>query len=113
MGKDLAERVEQDKLVKGATKAGTRFIGTLPGKIITGAATAGAVATLAATHKELPAQIPEIPLDVLTPGLSIEITYKGPVDKPTEAMITFKYSEDITGGGWRKATGPDGRKPAG
>ncbi len=88
--------------MKGATEAGKSFIGTLPGKIITGAAAAGAVATLAATHKELPAQIPEIPLDVLTPGLSVEITYKGPVDKPTEAMITFKYSEQAPGGGGEK-----------
>ena len=102
LGKDLAEKVKQDKLVKGATEAGKSFISTLPGKIITGAAAAGAVATLAATHKELPAQIPEIPLDVLTPGLSIEITYKGPVDKPTEAMITFKYSEQSPGTGGEK-----------
>jgi hypothetical protein len=98
LGKDLVEKVKQDKLVTGATEAGKSFIGTLPGKIITGAAAAGAVATLAATHKELPAQIPEIPLDVLTPGLSVEITYKGPVDKPTEAMITFKYSEQAPKG---------------
>jgi hypothetical protein len=102
LGKDLVEKVKQDKLVKGATEAGKSFIGTLPGKIITGAAAAGAVATLAATHKELPAQIPEIPLDVLTPGLSVEITYKGPVDKPTEAMITFKYSEQAPKGDGEK-----------
>ena len=103
LGKELVANVKQDKLVKGATEAGKSFIGTLPGKIITGAAAAGAVATLAATHKELPAQIPEIPLDVLTPGLSVEITYKGPVDKPTEAMITFKFAEQAPkGSGDRK-----------
>ena len=103
LGKELVEKVKQDRLVKGATEAGKSFIGTLPGKIITGAAAAGAVATLAATHKELPAQIPEIPLDVLTPGLSVEITYKGPVDKPTEAMITFKLTEQAPkGSGDRK-----------
>ena len=107
LGKDLQEKVKQDKLVKGATEAGTNFIGTLPGKIITGAAAAGAVATLAALHKELPAQVPEIPLDVLTPGLSVQITYKGPVDKPTEAMISFKYSEQAP-----KRGGDGERKPA-
>ena len=106
LGKELVEKVKQDKLVKGATEAGKSFIGTLPGKIITGAAAAGAVATLAATHKELPAQIPEIPLDVLTPGLSVEITYKGPVDKPTEAMITFKFSEQAPKGSGDKKPGP-------
>ena len=105
LGKDLVEKVKQDKLVKGATEAGKSFIGTLPGKIITGAAAAGAVATLAALHKELPAQIPEIPLDVLTPGLSVEITYKGPVDKPTEAMITFKFTEQAPQGSGEKKPG--------
>ena len=102
LGKELQEKVKQDKLVKGATEAGKSFFSTLPGKIITGAAAAGAVATLAALHKELPAQVPEIPLDVLTPGLSVQITYKGPVDKPTEAMISFKYSEQAPGGGGEK-----------
>lgn len=105
LGKELVEKVKNDKLVKGATEAGKSFIGTLPGKIITGAAAAGAVATLAATHKELPAQIPAIPLDVLTPGLSVEITYRGPVDKPTEAMITFKFTEQTP-------KGSGGAKPA-
>jgi len=93
LGKELLEKIKQDALVKGATAFGKDFISTWPGKIITGAAATGAIATLAATHKELPAQIPEIPLDILTPGLSVKLTYKGPVDKPTEAMITFKYSE--------------------
>lgn len=103
LGKELVEKVKQDRLVKGATEAGKSFVGTLPGKIITGAAAAGAVATMAATHKELPAQIPEIPLDLLAPGLSVAITYKGPVDKPTEAMITFKFSEQASrGSGDRK-----------
>ena len=111
LGKELVEKVKQDRLVKGATEAGKSFIGTLPGKIITGAAAAGAVATLAATHKELPAQIPEIPLDVLTPGLSIEITYKGPVDKPTEAMITFKFTEQAPkGSGDKKPAMTDSEK---
>ena len=48
LGKELLEKVKQDKLVKGATEAGKSFIGTLPGKIIAGAAAAGAVAALAA-----------------------------------------------------------------
>lgn len=98
VGKKLKESVENDPLVKGAKEAGESFIGTLPGKVITGAAAVGAVATLAATHKELPAQIPEIPLDRITPGLKVQITYEGPVDKPTKAMITFSYTEQISGG---------------
>lgn len=98
VGKKLKESVENDPLVKGVKEAGESFIGTLPGKVITGAAAVGAVATLAATHKELPAQIPEIPLDKITPGLKVQITYEGPVDKPTKAMITFSYTEQISGG---------------
>ena len=89
IGKQILERIKQDKLVKGATD----FIGTLPGKIITGASAVGAVSALAAAHKELPAQIPEIPLDFLTPGLSVNITYNGPLDKPTDAAISFKFTE--------------------
>ncbi|UJP07336.1 MAG: DUF4157 domain-containing protein, partial [Nitrosomonas sp.] len=93
VGKQLLEKIKQDKLIKGSTELGKEFISTWPGKIVTGAAATGAVAALAATHKELPAQIPEIPLDSLIPGLSVKLTYKGPVDKPTEAMITLKFTE--------------------
>ena len=98
LGKELLEKIRQDTLVKGATELGKDFISTWPGKIVTGAAATGAVAALAVTHKALPAQIPEIPLDVLTPGLSVQLTYKGPVDKPTEAMITFKFTEQAPKG---------------
>lgn len=96
-GKKLKERVEQDPLVKGAKETGEAFIGTLPGKIITGAAAVGAVTALAATHKELPMQVPEIPLDRLTPGLKMKITWEGPVDNPSKAMISFSYSEQVKG----------------
>jgi hypothetical protein len=98
VGKKLKEQAEQDPLVKGAKEAGESFIGTLPGKVITGAAAVGTVSALAATHKELPAQIPEIPLDKITPGLKVKIAYEGPVDQPTKAMITFSYTEQIAGG---------------
>lgn len=88
VGKKLTDAAKQDPLVKGAEG----FIDTLPGKIIAGAAAVGAVSALAATHTALPAQIPEIPLDSIRPGLSVKITYEGPVDHPTKAAITFSYS---------------------
>lgn len=88
VGKKLTDAAKQDPLVKGAEG----FIDTLPGKIIAGAAAVGAVSALAATHTALPAQIPEIPLDSVRPGLSVKITYEGPVDHPTKAAITFSYS---------------------
>ncbi|MGO9618559.1 MAG: DUF4157 domain-containing protein [Bryobacteraceae bacterium] len=87
IGKKL-EKTVTDPLVKGAED----FIGTLPGKIIAGAAATGAVAAMAATHTPLPAQIPEISLDNVRPGLKVKITYEGPVDHPTKAMVTFSYT---------------------
>lgn len=104
LGKQLLEKIKQDALVKGAITLGKDIISTWPGKIYTGEAAIITVAALAATHKELPAQIPEIPLDILTPGLSVRLTYKGPVDKPTEAMITFKFTEQAPKGSADKKT---------
>jgi len=88
IGKKLKDAVSQDPLVKGAED----FLGTLPGKMVAGAAATAAVSTLAATHKALPAQIPEIPLDGVKPGLKVKLTYEGPVDHPTKAMITFSFT---------------------
>ena len=79
------------EIEKKAEELGDAFISTLPGKIITGTALAGAIATLAATHKELPIGIPEIPLDKIKPGLKMKITYEGPVDKPTKVMAGFSF----------------------
>jgi|GEM_PF-6093229 len=93
LGKTLVEKLKQDALVKGATQLGKDILATWPGRIYTGEAAVITVATLAANHKALPVQIPEIPLDIITPGLSVKLTYKGPVDKPTDAMITFSYRE--------------------
>ena len=47
---------------------------------------------------------------MLTPGLSVQITYKGPVDKPTEAMITFKFTEQAPEGSGKKPTLTDSEK---
>jgi hypothetical protein len=92
-GKKLKAQVMEDPLVKGTKEAAESFVSTLPGKVITGTAAAGAIAALAVTHKELPMQLPDIPLDSLTPGLSMSLTYEGPVDNPTKAMLTFTYRE--------------------
>jgi hypothetical protein len=97
-GKKLTRAATEDPLVK----AGEDFIASLPGKIITGAAAAGTVAALAATHKALPVQIPEIPLGGISPkldGVKVKITYEGPVDHPSKAMLTFSFTP---GGGKKK-----------
>jgi hypothetical protein len=90
-GKKILQTVTDDPLVK----AGEDFLGSLTGKIITGAAAVGTVSGLAASHKALPVQIPAIPLGKISPkleGASVKITYEGPVDHPTQAMITFSYT---------------------
>ena len=79
------------EIEKKAEELGDAFISTLPGKIITGAAVTGAIATLAATHKELPIGIPEIPLNRIKPGLKMKLTYEGPVDKPNKVMVGFSF----------------------
>ncbi|WP_058187123.1 eCIS core domain-containing protein [Terracidiphilus gabretensis] len=90
-GKKLEAAAKDDPLVKGASD----FVGTLPGKIIVGAAATGTVAALAATHKSLPLQLPAIPLSSISPKLkdmSVKVDYEGPVDKPTKGMLTFIYT---------------------
>jgi len=61
-------------------------------KGLTGAAAAGALSFIVARNKELPAQIPDIPLDTVAPGLKASIAYEGPVRSPTKAMITFTFT---------------------
>jgi hypothetical protein len=86
MKTDVGQKIE-----KKVKELGEEFIGTLHGKIITGAAASGAIAALIATNKELPAQLPAIPLDIIAPGLSATITYEGPVRNPTKGSISFSY----------------------
>jgi hypothetical protein len=95
IGKEILAKLKQ---------SGEDIFSTLLGKIYTGGAVITTISVLAAKHKELPAQIPEIPLDVLMPGLSVKLTYNGPVDKPTDAMLTFKFTE-------QKPEGSAGKKP--
>ena len=86
-----------------AKKLGEDFISTLPGKIVAGTAAAGAVGAIVAKNGELPMQIPAIPLDKVTPGLSMKITYNGPVRNPTDASIAFSYQ---FGGGKKESKKP-------
>lgn len=94
-GKKAAEAFMKTKsgqeIEKKAKAMGESFVSTLHGKVITGAAVAGVLSTLVATNKELPAQLPEIPLEKLQPGLSMKITWEGPVRTPKAGSITFTY----------------------
>src|SRR5262245_18921750 len=95
-GKALKDKVLADPLVKTVKDAVT----STPGLIATGAAAAGSVAALGAAGKALPFQPPEIPLDRITPGLSVKVTYEGPVNAPTFVGLTVTYKEQ----------GPKGKK---
>jgi hypothetical protein len=88
LGRQITDAAQKDPVVKGVEG----FLDTLPGKIVVGAAATGVVSALAATHQPLPAQIPAIPLDKVKPGLSVKITYEGPVNRPTAASISFTYT---------------------
>jgi Domain of unknown function (DUF4157) len=88
-GKALKEKVLADPVVKTVKDAAT----STPGLIVGGAAVAGGVGALAATHKPLPFQPPAIPLDKITPGLSAQVKIEGPVDRPTFVGLTITYKE--------------------
>lgn len=96
-GQAVKEAVLNDPLVKTVKDAVT----STPGLIATGAAAAGGVAALAATGKELPVQPPEIPLDKISKkfeGATAQITYEGPVDKPTFVGLTLTFKEQAPKG---------------
>ena len=96
-GQAVKEAVLNDPLVKKAKDA----ITSTPGLIATGAAAAGGVAALAATGKELPFQPPEIPLDKISKkfeGASAQLTYEGPVNKPTFVGLTLTFKEQAPKG---------------
>jgi hypothetical protein len=87
--KAVKEKVLADPLVKTVKDAVT----STPGLIATGAVAAGGVAGLAAAKKPLPFQPPAIPLDKITPGLSAQVKYEGPVNSPTFVGLTLTYTE--------------------
>ena len=107
-GQALKEKVLNDPLVKAAKDA----ITSPAGIAITGTAAAGGVAALAATGKELPFQPPAIPLDKITPGLSAQITYQGPVNAPTFVGVTLTYKEQGPKGKGKAADDPRAREAA-
>jgi hypothetical protein len=87
--KAVKEKVLADPLVKTVKDAVT----STPGLIATGAVAAGGVAALGAAKKPLPFQPPAIPLDKITPGLSAEVKYEGPVNAPTFVGLSLTYKE--------------------
>jgi hypothetical protein len=76
---------------KKVLDAATSVVTTPVGGSITGAAAVGIISGLAKAKKPLPAQLPEIPLDFIKKGLSVKLTWNGPVNSPTDGSIVLKY----------------------
>lgn len=72
-----------------AGELGGEFLSSVEGKVVAGTALGGALAAIIATNSELPVQVPEIPLDFITPGLKAKLIYKGPVRHPTNVSFTL------------------------
>lgn len=93
---DIAGKVAEALL---ATPAGKKAVDTVTsaattpaGLVITGATAVGVVVAMDKAKKPLPVQAPAIPLDFIHPGLSVKITWNGPVNQPTDGSITFSYA---------------------
>jgi Domain of unknown function (DUF4157)/DNA/RNA non-specific endonuclease len=87
-GKAALVAIKKDPLVKSTTD----FLATPAGIIVAGSAATAVITGLALEHKALPLQLPKIPLDFVHPGLSMKLSYHGPVDKPTTASLTLSYT---------------------
>ncbi|MGA2349999.1 MAG: DUF4157 domain-containing protein [Terracidiphilus sp.] len=66
------------------------------GMLVTGSTAIGVFAALGKAGKPLPAQVPAIPLDFIHPGLSVKLTWHGPVNQPTDGSIAISYSPEAT-----------------
>jgi len=84
------------KLEAQVTQLGKDFVSTPEGKAVAGTALAGALAAIIATNQELPAQIPEIPLDWLSAGLKAKLTWEGPVQTPTKVGLTVTSAGGVS-----------------
>ena len=67
------------------------FIQTPEGIAVAGTTAVATIATLAATGKSLPMQLPAIPLDKLYPGLKVKIDYEGELKHPTQGSLMFIF----------------------
>ena len=86
-GKEILKFFTDQPIVKAATD----FVQTPGGIAVAGSAAIGAVSALALTNNALPAQIPAISLNIGQTRLKLKISYEGPVNHPTQAMLTVSY----------------------
>lgn len=108
-------KTEEEKLKEGAAAAAERAL-EIPQvkalkeqvlahpavKIAAGTAIVGGVTALGVAGKPLPVQIPAIPLDAITPGLSAQLIIEDRVDRPSAVSLSLSYEEQ----------GPEDKKKA-
>ncbi len=98
--KKIADALRQTKAGKDleaqAKQLGEKFLDSVEGKVITGAAIAGAVAAAIGTNADLPdLPIPEIPLDFIKSGLKAKLTWEGPARGPKSASLTLTAKSGV------------------
>lgn len=87
-GQAAVAAIKKDPVVKSTSD----FFSTPAGIVIAGTAAATVVTALGVEHKPLPLQPPKIPLDFLHPGLSMKLSYQGPVDRPSAASVVLSFT---------------------
>jgi hypothetical protein len=87
-GQAAVAAIKKDPVVKSTSD----FLATPAGIVIAGTAATAVVTGLAVGHKPLPLQLPKIPLDFVHPGLSMKLSYQGPIDRPTAAFVTLSFT---------------------
>ena len=101
--KKAGGKVVEAVLETGPGKAATdwltgKLFGSAPAAAATLTGIGGTVAGLALTSKELPFQMPFVPLPprfVRIEGLSVKVIVNGPLDNPTEGVLVFQYKPPV------------------
>lgn len=97
IGKAIQKTPAGKELKRKAEELGAELWSHLEGKVVVIVSGVAALGTLFAANRELPAAIPDIPLDWAVPGLKANLTYEGPLRKPTKVMLSLTLS--FGGGG--------------
>ncbi|MGE5217815.1 MAG: DUF4157 domain-containing protein [Chloroflexota bacterium] len=113
--KKIAEALRATKAGKEleaqAAQMGEKFLDSVEGKVITGAAIGGALAAAIATNADLPdLPIPAIPLDFIKPGLKAKLTWQGPTRDPKNASLTLTTKSGVSvAAEYKRTEGKEGK----
>ena len=113
--KKIAEALRETKTGKEleaqAEQLGEKFLDSVEGKVITGAAISGALAAAIATNADLPdLPIPDIPLDFIAPGLKAKLSWQGPTRDPNNASLTLTTKGGVSvAAEYKRTEGKEGK----